>query len=89
MKITISFWVPAILCALISVAVLAGLAPQKPHWWQVAFYAFLPMCFFLAGSIMFRMHREIARLRHRLARLERHQQVEERPGGSSRGQPAA
>ena len=90
MKIAISFWVPATLCAFISIAVLVfGLAAHNLHWWQVAFYAFLPMCFFLVGSIMFRMHLEIARLRHRVARLEHKQPGEERLSGSSRGQPAA
>jgi hypothetical protein len=55
---------------------LCGSVIRKSNWWRPTFYAFLPMCFFLVGSILFRMHREIARLRHRVARLEHKQQAD-------------
>jgi hypothetical protein len=72
----ISFWVPATICAFISmVAFLGSLVRESSasamgKWWRLLFYALLPMCFFIVGSIMCRMHREIARLRHRVGRLE-------------------
>jgi len=66
----ISFWVPATVCALISLLALFGSVIRDSNWWRPAFFAFLPMCFFVVGSIMFRLHREISHLRHRVARLE-------------------
>jgi hypothetical protein len=66
----ISFWVPATLCAVISMAALFGTVILDSKYWRPIFYIFLPMCFFLVGSMMYRMHREISRLRHRVGRLE-------------------
>jgi len=74
----ISFWVPATVCAVISMAALFGSVIWGSKWSGPAFYIFLPMCFFFVGSIMFRMHREIARLRHRVARLEHQRETEAR-----------
>jgi hypothetical protein len=74
----ISFWVPATVCAVISLAALVGSTGYGSKWCAPAFYAFLPMCFFFVGSIMFRMHREISRLRHRVGRLEHRQEAEAR-----------
>ena len=85
----ISFWVPATLCALISLMALFGSVIHESTWWRPTFYAFLPMCFFFVGSIMFRMHREMARLRHRVGRLEQRRQPGERPGAASHGRPDA
>ena len=73
---------------------LFGSVMPKANWlkpaFNAAFYAVLPMCFFLVGSIMFRMHREIARLRHRVARLEHKQQADgQRASGASPGLLAA
>ena len=70
----ISFWIPATLCAVISMAALFGSVIRDSTWWRPAFYAFLPACFFLVGAIMLRMYREIGRLRHRVGRLEHRQQ---------------
>ena len=72
----ISFWVPATVCAIISMVALFGSALRGGKWSTPAFYIFLPMCFFLAGSIMYRMHREILRLRHRVSRLEGRRETE-------------
>jgi hypothetical protein len=66
----ISFWVPATLCAVISMIALFGSVVMDAKLLRPVFYAFLPLCFFLVGTIMYRMHREISRLRHRIGRLE-------------------
>jgi hypothetical protein len=86
----ISFWVPATVCAVISIGALIGaLLGQYSNLLRAVFYGFLPVCFFFVGSIMYRMHREISRLRHRVARLEQTQQKgaqrAEWPSGSSDG----
>jgi hypothetical protein len=73
----ISFWVPATLCAVISMAALFGSVIRDSIYWRPAFYIFLPACFFLVGAIMYRMHRELGRLRHRVGRLEHRQQQDE------------
>ena len=74
----ISFWVPATICAVISLAALFGLAGRGGKWSGPAFYAFLPVCFFFVGSILLRMQREMSRLRHRVARLEQKREDEAR-----------
>jgi len=72
----ISFWVPAAVCGVISMVALFGsMVPEGSlkvlsKWWRPLFFIFLPMCFFLVGSMMLRMHGEMARLRHRVGRLE-------------------
>lgn len=55
-------------------AALFGSVVRESTWWRPAFYAFLPACFFLVGAFMYRMHREMTRLRHRVGRLERRQE---------------
>jgi len=79
----ISFWVPATVCAVISIGALVGsLVPEYSKILRPAFYGLLPMCFYFVGSILSRMHREISRLRHRVARLEQSQQKDaQRPDG--------
>jgi hypothetical protein len=78
----ISFWVPTSLCACISMLALYGSVIHDSKLWRPAFYLFLPLCFFLVGSITYRMHRELSRLRHRVGRLEQKLQVEaERESG--------
>jgi hypothetical protein len=69
----ISFWLPATICAVISLAALLGTLPvnfKYSKYLPPIFYIFLPMCFFIVGSMLYRMHREISRLRHRIGRLE-------------------
>ena len=57
-------------CAFLSVLALVGLVSTGSSWWQPAFFAFLPMCFFYAASNTARMQQEIVELRGRLAALE-------------------
>jgi len=66
---SIYFQVPAAACFLISVIALLGSIRGSSRW-QPIFYAFLPACFLYMGSLMVRMHHEIARLRRRVTRLE-------------------
>ena len=70
MRQKIGFWIPAASCGFISLIALFGLATLDGRWWQPAFFAFLPMCFFSVGSAMTQMHRELSELRQRLSELE-------------------
>jgi hypothetical protein len=67
---SIYFRVPALFCTVISVAALLGSLRNGSRWWQPVFFAFLPGCFLIMGSINAKMNRELRRLRRRVARLE-------------------
>ncbi len=82
----IAFWAPAACCGVISMLGLLG-SKMDSVWWRPAFFGFLPFCFLLLGSIMYRMHRDISRLRHRVARLEYRRQAGE--GREPNRQPAS
>jgi len=73
MKQKIGFWIPAVFCAFLSLTALFMplLFPRgRDGHVPVAFFAFLPMCFFFVGSALWQMHREVQSLRERLAQLE-------------------
>ena len=71
---TITHWIPAAFCAFISlIALFASVGSPDSGWWQPAFFAFLPMCFFFVGAATTQMHRELRGLRQRLTELEQKQ----------------
>lgn len=67
---TIAHWVPAGFCAFLSLVALFAIT-RDAQWWRPAFFSFLPMCFFFAGSVTFQLHREVRELRQRVTELER------------------
>jgi len=68
---TISHWTPAAFCAFISLLALGMQIGSDSGAWKPAFYCFLPMCFFFAGAVTFRMHREIRDLQEQVAELRK------------------
>lgn len=70
MKRTIGPWLAALFCAFLASMPLFGRFVYAGDWWQPAFYAFLPMCFFYAGTVQKEANREIDELRGRLDALE-------------------
>lgn len=69
---TIAHWLPAGYCAFLSlIALFAFTRSPDAQWWRPAFFSFLPLCFFFAGSVTIQMHRELRELRQRVAELER------------------
>ncbi len=70
----IAYWMPAAFCAFLSVLALFGATSSgDAGWWEPTFYAFLPMCFFFAGSAMAMMGKEIKALKEQVAALEKAQ----------------
>ncbi|HWH68258.1 MAG TPA: hypothetical protein VNT26_02695 [Candidatus Sulfotelmatobacter sp.] len=69
---SVYFGTPAILCGIASFVALVATVRHSAldKYAQPILYAFLPGCFLLTGAIMMLMHREIRRLRRRVARLE-------------------
>jgi hypothetical protein len=68
---TITHWIPAAFCAVISlIALFASTHLPDSGWWRPVFFAFLPMCFYFVGSATTQMHRELRFLRERLTALE-------------------
>lgn len=72
MKQTFSHWVPAIFCAFLCTVALIGAVVGVARggqmgWWEPAFFAFLPMCFFYVGAVTSDMRRQIQELRDQLA----------------------
>ena len=72
---SIYYRLPALLCGAICFAAFLGTI-REHRWWQPIFFAFLPTCFLIMGSLMVHMKREISRLRRRVARLEREERGE-------------
>lgn len=70
MRQMMTYWIPAAFCAFLSLLALIGSISTDAKWWQPAFYAFLPMCFFFVGASMSQIHREVGELRKRLGQLE-------------------
>lgn len=70
----IAYWTPAAFCAFLSALALFGVTSSgDAGWWEPAFYSFLPMCFFFAGSSMAMMGKEIKALKEQVAALEKAQ----------------
>ena len=62
----IAYWLPAVFCAFLSVLALVGVTSSGDGgWWEPAFFAFLPMCFFFAGAVMAMMGKEIKALKEK------------------------
>jgi hypothetical protein len=69
---TIGQWIPAAFCAFLSLLALFGSTVSESKWWQPAFFAFLPMCFFFVGAATSQMQREIRDLRKQVLQLRGH-----------------
>ena len=67
---TIAHWIPAALCAFLSLLALSMQIGSDSGAWKPAFYCFLPMCFFFVGSATSQMQREIRELRKQLSELQ-------------------
>jgi hypothetical protein len=67
---TLAHWIPFAFAVFLCYSTLWRLAASEAKWWEPAFYAFLPMCFFIVGVITSNMEREIRELRGALARLQ-------------------
>lgn len=66
---SITFRVPAFVAtAVCFIAFMGSLADT--NWWRPFFFAFLPVAFFLAASMMSKMYRDQSRLRRRMTHLE-------------------
>ena len=76
MKQIISHWVPAAFCAFLCVMALFGVARTgNAGWWEPAFFAFLPMCFFGVGTVTTDMRRQIQELKTQLAAVQTGERV--------------
>ena len=70
-------WVPAAFCAALSLItifqnlLLTVVNHSEYGSWAIVFLCFLPMCFFVAGSAMSQMRREISELRKEVAELRK------------------
>ncbi len=64
-------WVPAVLCAFLSLPALFGstVSTAGGQWWQPAFFAFLPICFFFVGAANANQRRQVRELRRQLDEL--------------------
>lgn len=66
-------WVPAIFCAFLSLIAVAGLISMTAgygDWWGIAYFSFLPMCFYFGGAVMGQSRREIQELRQQIIELK-------------------
>jgi hypothetical protein len=79
MQQSVSFvphWLPSILCGVLGVIVLLGLAVRASRegksmeWWLPAFFGVLPMCFVAMGFLTYRMDRQMVVLRRELQTIE-------------------
>lgn len=70
-KKQVEIWFPFGFCAFLSVTSLYSEITHPQSWWYISFLAFLPLCFFGAGTVMMKMSREILQLRQRLEEIEK------------------
>ncbi len=73
MRQTVSHWIPAAFCALISLTAIFASVGSDAGWWRPTFFAFLPMCFLFVGAATSRMQREIRELRDQIAEMHKNQ----------------
>ena len=53
MRQTISHWIPAAFCAIVSLIALFALTGSNAGWFRPTFFAFLPLCFVFVGAATF------------------------------------
>jgi len=63
-------WLAFISALYLCYSTLSRIPPSQTHYWEPAFYSFLPMCFFFAGAAIYVMGREIRELRQKVVELE-------------------
>lgn len=67
----IEFWIPAIFCAVISLATLIPIVFfARDISLFLPFLAFIPMCFYFVGIILKKTHKEITALRQEVDALK-------------------
>jgi hypothetical protein len=71
MKFAILAYIPAAVCAFISLLALPGATTPNATYWQPAFFAFLPLCFVLVATAMLYTQKETKRLKEELDDLKR------------------
>lgn len=66
----VAHWIPFAFCCFLSLLALVDTVRDGSAGpWSIAFFAFLPMCFFYMASVTTGMQREINSLRGRLQAL--------------------
>jgi hypothetical protein len=63
-------WLAFIYAVYLCYSTLGRIPPSQAQYWEPAFYSFLPMCFFFAGTAIYVMGRDIRELRKKIAELE-------------------
>ena len=66
----LSFWVPTILCAIISWTAMV-LVIDDNSYWKIVFLGFLPVCFGFLIDTFTKMNEEIIHLRERIDEIEK------------------
>ena len=66
---TMGHWIPAVFCAFLSLIALFGSSVSDSRFWEPAFFAFLPMCFFFVGAATSQLQRDILELRKQVSEL--------------------
>lgn len=66
--------IPYISATYLSQSTISHIPPRDLRDWEPAFYSFLPMSFFFAGAVIFRILREIRALRETIAQLRSSQE---------------
>ena len=62
-------WMPFIYCAFLSLISLAYILVLPNSEWYIIFLAFLPVCFFMIGTMIKKMNNEIIQLRYQIEEL--------------------
>ena len=62
---------PFAFCAFLSIMTLAYSLILPNSGWYILFLAFIPICFFMVGTMMLKMNNEIVQLRQRIRDLEK------------------
>jgi len=63
-------WLPFSFAGFLCYSTLWRLVSTDMKWWEPAFFAFLPMCFFFAGVTTSRLESEVRRLQEEVAKLQ-------------------